>query len=99
MMLMTALAGIGLGAATVVPLVVKGVIDGPLARGESSGIVLLSLCALGLGILESIAAFFRRYTAGNVALGLETRLRDDLYAHLQRLPVSLHDQSHSGQLL
>ena len=96
---MTTLAATGLGAATVTPLVVKSVIDGPLARGERSGIVLLSLCVLALGLLESLAAFFRRYTAGNVALGLETKLRDDLYAHLQRLPVSFHDEWQSGQLL
>jgi ATP-binding cassette subfamily B protein len=99
MLLMTALAGLGLGAGTVVPLVVKGVVDGPLARGERSGILLLAGCAFALGLLESAAAFVRRYTAGNVALGLETRLRDDLYAHLQRLPVSFHDEWQSGQLL
>lgn len=99
MVLMTALGLAGLGAGTVVPFVVKGVIDGPLARGERRGIVLLALCALALGLFESLAAFSRRYTAGNVSLGLETRLRNDLYAHLQRLPVSFHDEWQSGQLL
>src|SRR5688572_12013363 len=98
MALMTLLAGLGLGAGTVVPFVIKAVIDGPLARGDRSGILLLALCALALGLFESIAAFSRRYTVGNVSLGLETKLRDDLYAHLQRLPVSFHDEWQSGQL-
>ena len=95
----TLLASAGLGAATVVPLVVKAVIDGPLARGDRRGILLLSLCVLGLGLLESLSAYTRRLTAGRVALGLETELRNDLYAHLQKLPVSFHDDWQSGQLL
>jgi len=33
------------------------------------------------------------------ALGIETDLRDHLYAHLQRLPVTFHDRWQSGQLL
>ncbi|HEX7168174.1 MAG TPA: ABC transporter ATP-binding protein [Acidimicrobiales bacterium] len=99
MVLMTVLAAAGLGAGTVVPFVIKGVIDGPLARGDRNGIFLLALCALALGGFESLAAFSRRYTAGNVSLGLETKLRNDLYAHLQRLPVTFHDEWQSGQLL
>jgi ATP-binding cassette subfamily B protein len=95
----TLLAAAGLGAGTLVPLVVKGVIDGPLARGDRRGVFYLALCALGLGLLESLSAFTRRLTAGKVALGLETTLRNDLYAHLQRLPVSFHDNWQSGQLL
>lgn len=93
------LASLGLGAATLVPLVVKAVIDGPLARGDRSGIFFLSVCVLVLGLLESLSAYTRRLTAGRVALGLETELRNDLYAHLQTLPVSFHDDWQSGQLL
>ncbi|HUP86615.1 MAG TPA: ABC transporter ATP-binding protein [Acidimicrobiales bacterium] len=95
----TLLASAGLGAATLVPLVVKAVIDGPLARGDRRGIFWLALCVLVLGLLESLSAFSRRLTAGKVALGLETELRNDLYAHLQRLQVSFHDDWQSGQLL
>ncbi len=95
----TLLASSGLGAATVVPLVIKGIIDGPLARGDRRGILLLSLAVLALGLLETFSAFCRRLMAGNVALGLETQLRNDLYAHLQRLQVSFHDDWQSGQLL
>jgi ATP-binding cassette, subfamily B, bacterial len=95
----TLLASTGLGAATVVPLVVKAVIDGPLADGDRRGILWLSLAALALGLLEAFSAYCRRLTAGHVALGLETELRNDLYAHLQKLPVSFHDDWQSGQLL
>lgn len=96
---MTTAGTLGLGAASLVPLVVKQVIDGPLRHGDRSGIVLLALAALGLGLFEAFAAFARRYVAGTVSLDLETRLRNDLYAHLQSLPVAFHDDWQSGQLL
>jgi ATP-binding cassette subfamily B protein len=99
MALMTVVAGAGLGTATLVPLVVKAVVDGPVARGESQGIGLLALAALALGLFESVAALIRRYVSGNLAIGLETALRSDLYAHLQRQPVAFHDRWQSGQLL
>ena len=35
----------------------------------------------------------------DAALGVETDLRRDLFAHLQRLPVAFHDRWPSGQLL
>ncbi|MGI8794537.1 MAG: ABC transporter ATP-binding protein, partial [Acidimicrobiales bacterium] len=75
------------------------VIDGPLARGERRGIAILAAAALVLGLAESLAAFSRRLINGQVSLVLETTLRDDLYAHLQRLPVAFHDEWQTGQLL
>ena len=99
MVFMVAAAGSGLGAATLVPLVIKAVIDGPVTAGRPEGIPLLALAALSLGLFETLAAFTRRFIAGNLAIGLETSLRSDLYAHLQRLPVAFHDRWQSGQLL
>ena len=99
MAVMTSAALAGLMAATFVPLVIKAVIDGPLRHGHRSGILMLSACALALGLFESFMAFLRRFVAGNVSLGIETDIRNDLYAHLQLLPVSFHDNWQSGQLL
>src|SRR5437762_12244797 len=44
-------------------------------------------------------ALLRRYVLTFASLGLETRLRDALYAHLQLLPVAFRDSWQSGQLL
>lgn len=99
MVFTTLMAGGGLTAGIAVPLVIKSVIDGPLARGDRRGIVILAGGALGLGLIEGLAACTRRLSAGRVALGLETQLRNDLYRHLQRLPIAFHDDWQSGQLL
>lgn len=59
----------------------------------------LALLAVGLGVLEAVAVLVRRWVMTHSALGLETDVRRDLYAHLQLLPVAFHDRWQSGQLL
>jgi ATP-binding cassette subfamily B protein len=96
-MLVTALLAVGAGIA--VPLVTKSVVDGPVGHGDHAGLLPLGLLALALGVVEAGLIFIRRWVQSYCALGIETRIRNDLYAHLQRLPVSFHDRWQSGQLL
>ena len=98
-MIIAGVALVGLVAAVAIPLVTKAVIDGPLTDGDRQGIAQLAGLALLLGIVEAGAAFVRRNVLGVVAHGVETELRNDLYAHLQRLDVGFHDDWDSGQLL
>lgn len=81
------------------PLIVKTVIDGPLQEGDRGGIFMWSAVAMVLAVLDIGLGFGRRYLLAVVATELETKLRDDLYAHLQRLDVGFHDRWQSGQLL
>jgi ATP-binding cassette, subfamily B, bacterial len=92
-------AGAATGASIVVPLVVRHVVDGPVRHGDSEGLLLLGVLALGLGLIEALLIFIRRWVQSSSALGMETAIRHDLYAHLQLLPVSFHDRWQSGQLL
>jgi ATP-binding cassette subfamily B protein len=97
LMAVAALGAVGLTIA--IPLVTKAIIDGPIAQHDAKGIVPLGLLALGLGILEAVLVFARRWVQSNAVLQVETALRHDLYAHLQRLPMSFHSRWQSGQLL
>jgi ATP-binding cassette, subfamily B, bacterial len=92
-------AMVGLTAGAGIPLTTKALIDGPLADGDRSGLWPLALLALGLGAVETLMAWVRRRRLGVMAMQMETDLRNDLYAHLQRLDVGFHDQWQSGQLL
>jgi ABC-type multidrug transport system fused ATPase/permease subunit len=82
-----------------VPLLTKAVVDGPLKRGDRAALWLLGLYALLFGLAEAALILARRLTLANSALGIEQDLRDDLYAHLQRLDVGFHDSWQSGQLV
>ncbi|GAA0913213.1 ABC transporter ATP-binding protein [Nonomuraea longicatena] len=90
---------LGIGTGIALPLIGKEVVDGPVARGEAAGLLPLGLLALGVGALEALLTFLRRRTLIGPVLGLETRIRDDLYRHLQRLPMAFHNGWQSGQLL
>jgi len=96
-MILTAL--IGVVTAVMVPLVIRRVVDGPLADGDRAGLVPLFWLALVLGVAEAGLAFWRRWVQSTMALSMERDVRDALYAHLQALPPSFHDRWHSGQLL
>jgi ATP-binding cassette subfamily B protein len=86
-------------AQSLVPIVIGRVVDGPIRHHDTSGLWLLAGVALALGLTEAILFFVRRLAMANAAIGLETDVRRDLFAHVQRLPVSFHDQWPSGQLL
>ena len=86
-------------APVAIPLIAERVVDDAIDTGDRGALLPLSLLALGLGVLEAVAILVRRLVMTRSALGLETDLRRDLYAHLQRLPVAFHDRWQSGQLL
>ncbi len=99
MTLMTVAAALAVGASLVVPIVTQHVVDGPVRHHSTSGLLLLGLLALALGITEAALVFVRRWVQAYAALGMESAVRDDLYSHLQRLPVQFHDRWQTGQLL
>lgn len=83
-----------------IPLLVKDAINGPIQDASQRGRLwpLVGLIVL-LGSIETVLAFSRRMTLAKASHTLEMDLRNDLYAHLQRLHVSFHDGWQSGQLL
>ena len=92
-------AALGVGATIVVPLATKAVIDGPIAHTDHVGLYALGLFASSLGVVEAVLTFLRRWIVSKATLGTETGIRTDLYAKLQRLPMSFHGHWQSGQLL
>ncbi|MEQ4721382.1 ABC transporter ATP-binding protein [Nonomuraea sp. B19D2] len=92
-------AVVGIAAGISMPLVSEKVIDGPVLHGDHGALLPLGLLALGVGAVEAFLIFLRRWSQITPVLGLETRIRDDLYEHLQRLPMGFHGDWQSGQLL
>jgi ATP-binding cassette, subfamily B, bacterial len=91
-----------LGAVTaeiIIPLLTKSVVDGAIAHGDRRLLIPLALAAIGLGVAEALLNLIRRWIQAGAVAAMEKTIRDDLYAHLQRLPASFHDNWQSGQLL
>jgi ATP-binding cassette subfamily B protein len=99
---MIVMLGAALGAVTAeiaIPLLTKAVIDGAIAHGDKRLLIPLALAAIGLGVAVALLNMIRRWIQSTAVAQIEKSIRDDLYAHLQRLQSAFHDQWQSGQLL
>lgn len=85
--------------ALLIPQVLRALVDGPLQGGDSSQIWWPVAAVLGLGVLEAIMIWFRRWFVLQPGTMVEADMRNALYKRLQELPVSFHDRWASGQLL
>ncbi|MFH9819891.1 ABC transporter ATP-binding protein [Streptomyces sp. NPDC017230] len=83
----------------VIPLVLKWMVDGPVADRDPAGVWLGALYLLLLGLAEALLFGLRRWLVARPLAGVEAGMRADLYGRLQRLPVAFHDRWASGQLL
>ncbi len=96
----------GMGAALaagvislIIPLVLQGLVDGPLSTGDPGQIWPAAIAVLVLGVLEAVFIMLRRFFVLTPGTHIEARMRNGLYAQLQDLPVAFHDRWQSGQLL
>src|SRR5579859_1982074 len=83
----------------VIPLLTKSLIDSAINKGDKSLLLPIGLAAIGLGTAQAMLNFTRRWVQAGAVTGMEQAMRDDLYAHLQRLHTGFHDEWQSGQLL
>src|SRR5438132_3513757 len=81
------------------PEVVKRYVDEVLSGKHPQRLVPYALSTLALGVVWPCLAFCRRHVSAWIAFGLEFKMRNDLYAHMQRLSVDFHDGWQSGELV
>jgi len=92
-------AFLSVGTEITIPLLTKSVIDDAITLDNRQLLLLLGLAATGLGAAQAMLNFTRRWIQARAVTGMEQAMRDDLYAHLQRLDTGFHDEWQSGQLL
>lgn len=76
------------------PLLNKGLVE-----KNRDFLKLAPFMVLGAFVLRGIASFFSNYYIASVSRNVIMRLRQELFAHLQRLPASFYDRAVSGQVL
>ncbi|MEU1418902.1 ABC transporter ATP-binding protein [Kitasatospora sp. NPDC005751] len=82
-----------------VPIVLGRIVDGPITDHDVGALWPLIGLLLALGLFEAALFYARRVILAKPLAGVETAMRGDLFARLQRLPISFHDRWGSGQLL
>jgi ATP-binding cassette, subfamily B, bacterial len=96
---MLAAAIVAVGTEIAIPLLTKSVIDGAIAHHRRGLLIPLGAAAIALGVTQALLNLIRRWVQASAVAGMERSMRDDLYAHLQRLHAGFHDEWQSGQLL
>jgi len=83
----------------VVPSLLGRAVDEGIAVGDLGVVAKMGIFILAASILRGLAAFVQGYLAESSAQGVSYRLRKALYAHVQRLSFSFHDQAQTGELM
>ena len=78
------------------PTLVRWIVDEHLTIGKGEGLLLLGFLYLGATALGQGLAFVYGYIAASAAQGILSRLRVQLFGHLQRLPASYFDRTPLG---
>lgn len=82
-----------------VPIVLEQIVRGLDTSASIAIIVGGAAVVLALGIGEAAMVWLRRWFILKPSTEVEYRMRTQLYARLQTLPVAFHDRWQSGQLL
>src|SRR5215470_2026686 len=85
--------------AMAIPYLIKRAIDA-ISRGTSARQLLWYAGAMiGIAIVQAVARTFSRALIFNVGRDVEYDLRNDLFAHLQKLPLAFYHTQQTGDLM
>jgi ATP-binding cassette, subfamily B, bacterial len=95
----TALAAVASCLALVMPLVLRWIVDGPVAHRQPAEVTFGGVVLLVLGAAEAGIFGVRRWLAAGPLALIEATMRADFHWRVQRLPIGFHDRWPKGQLL
>jgi len=87
-----------MGMTVLIPWLIGEAVNAVTHRNEPD-LLPLALAIVGAGILRLGLTVVRRVVAGKVSLAVEFDLRQQFYAHLQRLDLGFFDSQQTGQLM
>jgi ATP-binding cassette, subfamily B, bacterial len=85
--------------ALAIPQLLRDLVDGFSQGFDTTDVFWAVMVVLAFGVAEALMVLWRRWLVLKPGTFVEARMRNDLYAKLQDLPVAFHDQWPSGQLL
>lgn len=97
--LMVLLTPVGAAMSVVIPLLLGRAVDGPIASGDSAGVVRAAGLILLAGMVDAGINLLRRWMMSAATSRVEANIRFDLFDKLQALQMGFHKRWESGQLL
>jgi len=93
-----AFAWAAMGMTVLIPWLIGKAVNA-IEDGNKPDLLPLALAIVGAGILRLGLTVVRRVVAGKLSLAVEFDLRQQFYAHLQRLDLGFFDGQQTGQLM
>src|SRR3954453_2238359 len=93
-----AFAWLAMGMTVLIPWLIGRAVNA-IENHQRADLLPLALAIVGAGILRLGLTVVRRGVAGKVSLAVEFDLRQQFYAHLQRLDLGFFDSQQTGQLM
>lgn len=85
--------------ALTLPYLLGSAIDKLREGRPQSEIVTMVMIILGFAAVQGVGDFFARFYANEVSRVVEYELRNDLFAHLQRMQQSFFQEMHTGDIM
>ncbi|NUR05465.1 MAG: ABC transporter ATP-binding protein [Nocardioidaceae bacterium] len=83
----------------VVPLLVKRIVDDGILKQETQLVVLLSLAAAGVALVDAALAVGMGWLSSRIGEGLIYDLRTAVFAHVQRMSLAFFTRTQTGALV
>ena len=85
--------------AMTIPYLLKRAVDTIAAGGEGATVAWLAVAITAVALVQAIVRTFSRFVIFNVGRDIEYDLRNDLFAHLERLPLEYYQRQQTGDLM
>ncbi len=82
-----------------VPLVVADMIDNGIAKGDRAYVYKAAVILILLGVVGLVCSLIAQYFAAKASVGFGTELREDLFAHMNRLSYAELDKAGTSTLV
>lgn len=98
-LLILAITAIRIATDLVTPLILRTAIDGPILQGHFEGLVTYAGFFLLAVVLSGLLDYLQTLVTNRVGQNIIYDLRLQVFAHLQRLPLSFFDKNPVGRLI
>ena len=83
----------------VYPVVTNKMLNIYIPQKMYTTIVIAGAIVLGLYVLRLLLRYFVQYYGHLIGVGMQSKMRSDLFSHLQRLPFRFYDNHETGRIM
>ena len=83
----------------VYPIVTRTMLNDYIPNKEYRAIIIAGIAVLGLYLVRMLLNYFVQYYGHVIGVKMQSQMRQDLFAHLQKLPFTYFDNNETGRIM